>query len=125
MARGDPLLHVRVSEELKERLEKAAKEAGRSMNAEIIQRLESTTQNEIPLVEFLRDESEELEWALAGARREQEALGKQLRELRERIIDRGATDGQALGELIIEHRWAAERVNDYERRLRKLKKILF
>lgn len=117
-------MHVRVSEELKERLEKAAKDAGRSMNAEIIQRLESVAQNEIPLADFLRDEAEELEWLLAGAKREQEALGSQLRDLRERIIDRGAADGQALGELIIEHRWAAERVSDYERRLRKISKIL-
>ncbi|WP_408876692.1 Arc family DNA-binding protein [Gluconobacter wancherniae] len=42
MARGDPMLHIRVTDELKSRLEESAQFFGRSMNAEISQRLEES-----------------------------------------------------------------------------------
>lgn len=41
------MLHVRVTDDLKSRLEQAAKSAGRSMNAEIVQRLEQSFSNEV------------------------------------------------------------------------------
>lgn len=42
MARSDPQLNFRIPAELKERLESAAKESGRSLNSELITRLRST-----------------------------------------------------------------------------------
>lgn len=118
------MLHVRVSETLKGTLELSAKEAGRSMNAEIVQRLEAGGQDDGPLIAFLREEAAELEHLVQGSREEYERLSKDLRELRERIIDKGAVDDQAIGELVIERRWAGERATDYERRLRRIKRVL-
>ena len=42
MARTDPQFNVRMPADLKEKIEEAAKSSGRSINAEIITRLEST-----------------------------------------------------------------------------------
>lgn len=42
MARDDPQMKIRLSDELKERIEEASKENGRSMNAEIAARLEDS-----------------------------------------------------------------------------------
>ncbi|WP_336763510.1 Arc family DNA-binding protein [Asaia sp. VD9] len=63
MARGDPMIHVRVTDELKSQLEETAREAGRSINAEVVHRL---------LLSY-RYESER-EAAIAKAKREEEAL---------------------------------------------------
>ncbi|MBS1065914.1 Arc family DNA-binding protein [Gluconobacter kondonii] len=51
------MLHVRVSDDLKSRLERAAKESGRSMNAEIVQRLEASLQSAEP---WLSDKDREI-----------------------------------------------------------------
>lgn len=48
MSREDPQLRIRLPIELKEKIEVAAKENGRSMNAEIVQRLEGSFVAEIP-----------------------------------------------------------------------------
>ncbi|WP_181418198.1 Arc family DNA-binding protein [Komagataeibacter oboediens] len=42
MTKRDPMIHVRVPDELKATLEKSAKANGRSMNAEIVYRLEES-----------------------------------------------------------------------------------
>ncbi|MBO6508277.1 MAG: Arc family DNA-binding protein [Roseibium sp.] len=42
MAREDPQLKLRLPEELKNRIASAAKKSGRSMNAEIVSRLETS-----------------------------------------------------------------------------------
>ncbi|MGV3170506.1 MULTISPECIES: Arc family DNA-binding protein [Proteus] len=47
MSREDPQLRIRLPIELKEKIEVTAKENGRSMNAEIVQRLESSFPGEI------------------------------------------------------------------------------
>lgn len=47
MSREDPQLRIRLPIELKEKIEVTAKENGRSMNAEIVQRLDSSFLGEI------------------------------------------------------------------------------
>lgn len=47
MSKAESQLHVRTPNDLKARLEQAAKSSGRSMNAEIVQRLEQSFSNEI------------------------------------------------------------------------------
>lgn len=47
MSREDPQLRIRLPIELKEKIEVSAKENNRSMNAEIVQRLERTYLNEL------------------------------------------------------------------------------
>ncbi|HGN1759901.1 TPA: Arc family DNA-binding protein [Proteus mirabilis] len=48
MSREDPQLRIRLPIELKNRIEIVAKENSRSMNAEIVQRLEVSILNEMP-----------------------------------------------------------------------------
>lgn len=48
MARTDPQLNIRIPADLKQRLEAAAKESGRSVTSEIITRLESTLTPTLP-----------------------------------------------------------------------------
>lgn len=53
MSREDPQLRIRLPIELKEKIEISAKENNRSMNAEIVQRLERTYLAELPEDEVL------------------------------------------------------------------------
>ena len=53
MSREDPQLRIRLPVELKEKIELAAKANTRSMNAEIVQRLEVSFLNEIPNDELI------------------------------------------------------------------------
>lgn len=46
MARTDPQFNVRMPADLKEKIEEAAKENGRSMNAEIVYRLQQSIEEE-------------------------------------------------------------------------------
>ncbi|HDM8089272.1 TPA: Arc family DNA-binding protein [Yersinia enterocolitica] len=48
MSREDPQLRIRLPIELKEKIEDSAKENNRSMNAEIVQRLDASYLSEIP-----------------------------------------------------------------------------
>ncbi|MFC4788364.1 MULTISPECIES: Arc family DNA-binding protein [Giesbergeria] len=48
MSREDPQLKIRLPADMKDRIEEAAKQAGRSMNAEIVARLEQTFQTGTP-----------------------------------------------------------------------------
>ncbi|MGM7903143.1 Arc family DNA-binding protein [Yersinia enterocolitica] len=56
MSREDPQLRIRLPIELKEKIEVAAKENSRSMNAEIVQRLDVSFFNEIPPDELISAE---------------------------------------------------------------------
>ncbi|WP_145590732.1 Arc family DNA-binding protein [Yersinia aleksiciae] len=53
MSREDPQLRIRLPIELKEKIEDSAKENNRSMNAEIVQRLDASFLNEIPTDELI------------------------------------------------------------------------
>lgn len=53
MSREDPQLRIRLPIELKEKIEVSAKNNNRSMNAEIVQRLERTYLDELPEDEVL------------------------------------------------------------------------
>lgn len=53
MSREDPQLRIRLPIELKEKIEDSAKANGRSMNAEIVQRLDASLLNEIPADEII------------------------------------------------------------------------
>ncbi|WP_038939868.1 Arc family DNA-binding protein, partial [Yersinia pestis] len=48
MSREDPQLRIRLPVELKEKIEGSAKENNRSMNAEIVQRLDASYLSEFP-----------------------------------------------------------------------------
>lgn len=54
MSREDPQMKIRLPADLKDQIETAAKDAGRSMNAEIIERL-SHTQHDEETVKILRN----------------------------------------------------------------------
>lgn len=56
MSREDPQLRIRLPIELKEKIEIAAKENTRSMNAEIVQRLEMSFLNEVNTDELISAE---------------------------------------------------------------------
>ena len=59
MARTDPQINVRVEAEFKKKLEHAAIESGRSLNAEVVRRLEQSfekTQSQESEIEELRKE---------------------------------------------------------------------
>lgn len=53
MSREDPQLRIRLPIELKEKVEESAKESGRSMNAEIVQRLDASFLRDIPTDELI------------------------------------------------------------------------
>lgn len=55
MAREDPQLKLRLSERLKDRVAKAAKEANRSVNAEIVQTLEFHYPEPITIEDTVKD----------------------------------------------------------------------
>lgn len=52
MARTDPQVNIRMPAELKERLEAASAETNRSLNGEIVARLEGSLDAENPTVEI-------------------------------------------------------------------------
>jgi len=56
MARTDPQFNLRVPIELKQQVENAAKESGRSINAEAVFRLEQSFRNEIENLESVPTE---------------------------------------------------------------------
>jgi predicted DNA-binding protein len=72
MAREDPQMKLRVPTELKARVEEAAQHAGRSLNAEIVHRLERSfvvdEQLAIPLLETLADAIEKIISDRAGSK---------------------------------------------------------
>lgn len=124
MMKQDSQMKIRLPEGLKADIEKSARESGHSMNAEILARLEGEREGEQSLRNFLKDEEEELEWLISSAKKEYENLSTQLRDIRNKMVAHLEYDPPPLGGLIIEHRWAAERLNDYERRLRRIKRVL-
>ncbi|GAA3674814.1 Arc family DNA-binding protein [Acetobacter lovaniensis] len=124
MARDDPMMRFRASEKLKREIEEAAARNGRSINSEIVHRLGMTNPNEAPLAVFLSEEAEELRHLLSGAQAECDRLSEEMERQKAAAIDNGPVDGMILGQLIVEHRWARERVADYERRLRRIKRVL-
>lgn len=69
MARKDPQFHFRMPQELKDRLEESAKKNNRTMNAELIARIEDS---------FKRERGDEL----------QQYFGKMADELGERILQK-------------------------------------
>ncbi|AWS96461.1 Arc family DNA-binding protein [Citrobacter freundii] len=56
MSREDPQLRIRLPIELKEKIEEAAKSNNRSMNAEIVQRLDASFLSEMPVDELVSAE---------------------------------------------------------------------
>lgn len=70
MARTDPQVNFRIPAELKDKLDDAAKENGRTLTAELILRLEMTFEHDdqvqdlLSRVEQLEDESSRLEKSL-------------------------------------------------------------
>ncbi|MFC2995607.1 Arc family DNA-binding protein [Acinetobacter sichuanensis] len=67
MARTDPQVNFRIPAELKDKLDNAAKENGRTLTAELILRLEMTFDNDDQVqdllfrIDLLEDESKRLE----------------------------------------------------------------
>ncbi|KAA1182110.1 Arc family DNA-binding protein [Rhizobium tropici] len=101
MAREDPQLKLRLTEELKALVTNAAKANGRSVNAEIVSRLESSFSNEDEIA-YLRDKDRENETIInrltgmvqdltAAAKKEREdekeneEVRQYMREVEERI----------------------------------------
>lgn len=64
MARDDPMMRFRAPSELKQKIEEAAAENGRSLNADILHRLEFSDENSKSLRTFLEGELEELQHAM-------------------------------------------------------------
>ena len=56
MARSDPQINIRVAVDLKKRLELLAVENGRSLNAEVVSRLEKSLEPELKITETLEFE---------------------------------------------------------------------
>ena len=56
MARTDPQFNLRIPIELKQQVENAAKESGRSINAEAVFRLEKSFKNEVEDLESVPTE---------------------------------------------------------------------
>jgi len=67
MARTDPQFNLRVPQELKQQVEDAAKESGRSINAEAVFRLEQSFRNErgdlesVPTEELMKELAKRLD----------------------------------------------------------------
>lgn len=124
MARDDPMMRFRAPENLKREIEEAAARNGRSLNAEIVHRLEAANPNDAPLAEFLREEAEELWYLAGGAKQDYERITKDLERQKNSLASGEPVDGMLLGQLIVEHRWAGDKVTEYERRLRRIKRVL-
>lgn len=60
MARNDPQFNLRISQELKDRLDIEAKKAGRSITQEIIKRLEKSLSEEDALLPYKTEVQKEL-----------------------------------------------------------------
>ncbi|AXH72231.1 MAG: Mnt repressor [Caudoviricetes sp.] len=115
---------LRANRSFLDRLKRAADDAGHSMNAEIIKRLESNLPADSKFEAFLREEAEELWYLARGAKHDYERITKDLERQKNSLAAGEQVDGMLLGQLIVEHRSAAERVADYERRLRRIKRVL-
>jgi len=65
MARTDPQFNLRVPQELKQQVEDAAKESGRSINAEAVFRLEQSFRNgdleSVPTEELMKELAKRLD----------------------------------------------------------------
>lgn len=83
MARTDPQVNFRIPAELKDKLDNAAKENGRTLTAELILRLEQTFEHDDQLLDLLT----RLE-ALEGEFDELKADHNQLRDTVDRIDGR-------------------------------------
>lgn len=83
MARTDQQFPLRLPPELKEKLENAAKESGRSKNAEAVYRLEESFEPEVKV-------SETLEFQLMmHSYLEQAKQIKELKEMLEQVLKKG------------------------------------
>lgn len=71
MSRADPQMKLRLLPELKQRIEAAAKDAGRSMNAEILARLETSFDGGVNALPFTVSEAIQHEQDQRGGTREQ------------------------------------------------------
>lgn len=60
MSREDPQMKIRLSADLKDQIEAASKQSGRSMNAEIVARLEASLAGHSPLLSGQSEEAEQL-----------------------------------------------------------------
>lgn len=118
-------MHIRVSEDLKERLEKAAKEKGRSMNAEIVQRLDGASHDAKEFINFLKDEAEELEAQIPSIKWELDQAHKQLGEMIAALTetDTPITDDK-IALLQSQTRFYRAKLEDAESRLRRIKRVI-
>ncbi|MBV6816052.1 Arc family DNA-binding protein [Xanthomonas campestris pv. passiflorae] len=113
MARNDPQVNIRLPAALKAELDKAAEKAGRSLTAEIVQRLEDsfrakplTVQSLMPVVSA----------AYRSALETQRALRDQLRELTEEgpLTGNSNEPQMAIREVEILHSWFERQASELQ-----------
>lgn len=110
---------LRASREFLDRLKRSAENAGHSMNAEIINRLESNLPAESRLEDFLREEALELEMQIQAMKDERAAQSAQAMEYAKR-----GSDVLAGAILQMEIRSLTNRLLEAESRLRRIKRAL-
>ncbi|WP_062107979.1 Arc family DNA-binding protein [Gluconobacter albidus] len=126
MARDDPMMRFRAPPELKQKIEEAAVSNGRSLNAEIVQRLEGeeTNSRTEALEAFLKEELDELQHAmphLIAARNEQK---EQLQAAMDVLLSGTPIEDVRMAELRYELRLAQERLEDKAALLRRIERVL-
>lgn len=119
MSNSESQLHVRVPARLKAEIESAAKASGRSMNAEIVYRLESGIPDDSPGLRFLKEEAAELEFQIDGLRRERAEQSAQVKD-----YEKIGGDLVASAILRMEIRATTARLVEAESRLRRIKRVL-
>ncbi|MCC4607153.1 Arc family DNA-binding protein [Xanthomonas campestris] len=113
MARNDPQVNIRLPAGLKAELDKAAEKAGRSLTAEIVQRLEESFQAKPLTVQSLMPV---VSAAYRSALETQRALRDQLRELTEEGPLPGNSNEAQMGarEVEILHSWFQRQASELQ-----------
>ncbi|WP_278368666.1 Arc family DNA-binding protein [Acetobacter orientalis] len=119
MSNLESQIHVRVPARLKAEIENAAKASGRSMNAEIVYRLEAGIPDDLPVLSFLREEATELEFQIDGLKRERADQSAQAKD-----YEKIGGDLVASAILRMEIRATTARLIEAESRLRRIKRVL-
>lgn len=119
MSKADAQMKIRLPEALKADIEEAAATHGRSMNAEIVGRLENKRGKWEDLIDFLRQEVVDLKMQIEGIKKEREEQHAQALEYAKR-----GSDVLAGAILQMDIRWTNNRLFEAESRLRRIERVL-
>lgn len=124
MARDDPMMRFRAPPELKQIIEDAAATNGRSLNAEILHRLEFSDENSQILRSFLEAELSELQHDMPHLIAARDEHKTRFQAAMDAVLSGTPIDGEVMAELRYELRMAQERLDEKAARMRRIERVL-